>query len=400
MNPAIPRSFLMPRHRRRLVGAVFGAVLALSLLTAGSATAVGPVPLDELTVTTTNLVPFGLQRPVVVTGVPDGRLLIVEKQGTVRAYDTTTGLAADPVLDVRDRVDISGNERGLLGLVPAPSFARTSLVYIAYTALPAGTLTLSRIKLGDPASEQVLLTQPHAEFSNHNGGQLAFGRDGYLYWSLGDGGSAGDPFGSGQNLGTLLGKILRIDVNRTCPGKPYCIPRDNPFAHVAGARPEIWIYGGRNPWRFSIDRDNSLWIGDVGQGTREEIDHVKRGGANLGWSCREGTTVFNPDRCDPNATYTEPIFDYQSSVEGCAVIGGMVYRGREFAALAGGTYVATDYCSNTAWAIRANPDGTYTNGIIGEFPTQVTSFGTDRDGELYVVNDLPGQLFKVGFART
>lgn len=389
----------MPRHRRRLAGAVFGGALALSLLMAGPADAAGPVPLDELTVTTTNLVPFGLQRPVAIAGVPDGRLLIVEKQGTVRTYDSTNGLSADPVLDIRDRVNVSGNERGLLGIVPAPNFTRTSLVYIAYTALPAGTLTLSRIKLGDPATEQILLTQPHAEFSNHNGGQLAFGRDGYLYWSLGDGGSAGDPFASGQNLGTLLGKILRIDVSRACGATPYCVPRDNPFTQVAGARPEIWIYGGRNPWRFSIDRDNSLWIGDVGQGTREEIDHVKRGGANLGWSCREGTTVFNPDRCDPTATYTEPVFDYQSSVEGCAVIGGRVYRGHEFADLAGGTYVATDYCSNTAWAVRANSDGTYTSGRIGEFPTQVTSFGVDCHGELYVVNDLPGQLFKVGFAR-
>lgn len=391
----------MPRHSRRLLGAVLGAVTALSLLTAGPATASRhrPVPLEALTVTTTNLVPFGLQRPVAIAGVPDGRLLIVEKQGTVRAYDPTDGLAADPVLDIRDRVDVSGNERGLLGIAPAWNFAWTSTVYIAYTALPDHTVTLSRIRLGDPASEQILLTQPHAEFPNHNGGQLAFGRDGYLYWSIGDGGSAGDPFGSGQNLGTLLGKIMRIDVNRTCGDKPYCVPPDNPFVHVPGARPEIWLYGGRNPWRFSIDRDNSLWIGDVGQGTREEIDHVKRGGANLGWSCREGTTVFNPDRCDPTATYTEPIFDYQSSVEGCAVIGGMVYRGREFAGLAAGTYVATDYCSNTAWAIRANPDGTYSHAEIGQFPTQVTSFGTDRAGELYVVNDLPGQLFKVGFTQ-
>jgi glucose/arabinose dehydrogenase len=359
------------------------------------------VPLDQLTVTTTNLVPFGLQRPVALAGVPDGRMLIVEKQGTVRAYHPDTGLAADPVLDIRDRVNISGNERGLLGIVPAPNFARTSLVYIAYTSMPDATLTLSRIKLGDPATEQVILTQPHAEFSNHNGGQLAFGKDGFLYWSLGDGGSAGDPFASGQNLGTLLGKILRIDVSRSCGATPYCVPRDNPFVKTAGARPEIWLYGGRNPWRFSIDVDNSLWIGDVGQGTKEEVDHIKhkQGGANLGWSCREGTTVFNADRCDANAHYTDPVFEYQSSVEGCAVIGGLVYRGRQYASLAGGTYVATDYCSNTAFALRANPNGTYTNARIGEFPTQVTSFGADCHGEWYVVNDLPGQLFKVGFAR-
>jgi len=392
----------MPRHSRRLAGVAAIGALALSLLTSGPAQAAGPPPLDQLTVTTTQLVPFGLQRPVAIAGTPDGRLLIVEKQGTVRAYDATNGLAADPVLDIRDRVNVSGNERGLLGITLAPDFARTKRVYIAYTSLPAGALTLSRIRLGDPASEQVILTQPHAEFSNHNGGQVAFGSDGYLYWSLGDGGSAADPFASGQNLGTLLGKILRLDVSRTCGAMPYCVPRDNPFAGVTGARPEIWAYGLRNPWRFSFDRaDGSLWIGDVGQGTREEIDHISRGrgGANFGWSCREGTLLFNADRCTPGAVYTEPVFDYQTSTDGCAVIGGQVYRGRQFAALAAGTYVATDYCSNIAWAVRANPDGTHTAARIGEFPTQVTAFGTDCHGELYVVNDLPGQLFKVGFAR-
>lgn len=388
----------MPRHRSRLLLGV--AVLAMSLTTAAPATA-DPVPFDQITVVTTQ-VAFGLQRPVAIAGVPDGRMLVVEKQGTVRAYHPDTGLAPDPVLDLRDRVDVSGNERGLLGIVPAPTFTQTKLVYVAYTSLPAGALTLSRVKLGDPASEQVILTQPHAEYSNHNGGQVAFGNDGYLYWSLGDGGFAADPFASGQNLGTLLGKIVRIDVNRSCNGKRYCVPRDNPFVGVPGARPEIWLWGLRNPWRFSFDKaDGSLWIGDVGQGQREEIDHLRRhqGGANLGWSCREGTLVFNAERCNPNATYTDPVFEYQGSFDGCAVIGGHVYRGRQHAALVGGTYVASDYCSNTAWAIRANHDGTYTTGRIGTFPIQVTSFGVDRAGELYMASDLPGWLFKVSFAR-
>lgn len=389
----------MPRHRRRLAGVTITGALALSLLTAGPAATQPVPPFDQITVGAEQ-VAFGLQRPVAIAGLADGRLLIVEKQGTVRTYHPDTGLAADPVLDIRDRVNVSGNERGLLGIAPAPNFAYTQLVYIAYTSLPDGALTLSRIRLGNPASEQILLTQPHAEFSNHNGGQLAFGRDGYLYWSLGDGGFAADPFASGQNLGTLLGKILRIDVNRACKGLPYCVPRDNPYVGVPGARPEIWIYGVRNAWRFSIDRDNSLWLGDVGQGAREEIDHVKRnqGGANLGWSCREGTLIFNAERCDANTSYTDPVFEYQSSVEGCSVIGGLVYRGRQYANLVGGTYIATDYCSNIAWAVRANADGTYTGGRIGEFPIQVTSFGTDAAGEFYVVNDLPGRLYKISFA--
>jgi glucose/arabinose dehydrogenase/lysophospholipase L1-like esterase len=402
----------MPRQRSRLTGVVISAALALPLLGVGSSAAepdtvpleaasTRDVPLEEVAVTTTQ-VAFGLRRPTTVVGLEDGRLLVTEKQGTVRSYHPDTGLAADPVLDIRSRVDSSDNERGLLGIAPAPDFAQTSLVYVAYTALPDGTLTLSRVRLGDPGSEQVVLTQAHAEYGNHNGGHITFGPDGYLYWVLGDGGGSGDPFGSGQNLDTLLGKILRLDVNRSCQSRPYCVPADNPYVGVAGARPEIWVSGVRNAWRFSFDHaDGSLWIGDVGQGTREEVDHLgpDDGGANLGWSCREGTTVFLPERCDPDVEYTDPVFEYQSSTQGCSVIGGHVYRGRQFADLVGGTYVATDYCSSTAWAVRADGDGTYTTGTIGEFPTQVTSFGEDANGELYVVNDLPGGLHRVSFER-
>ncbi|HEV2780472.1 MAG TPA: PQQ-dependent sugar dehydrogenase, partial [Actinophytocola sp.] len=262
-------------------------------------------------------------------------------------------------------------------------------------------LTLSRIPLTDASREEVLLTQAHAQFGNHNGGQLAFGPDGFLYWSLGDGGGAGDPLASGQNLGTLLGKILRLDVSRACAGLPYCVPPDNPFVGVAGARAEIWAYGLRNPWRFSFDAaDGSLWIADVGQGTFEEVNHqpAGQGGASYGWSCMEGPQVFNPDRCT-GAVHTGPVFHYQTSVDGCAVIGGHVYRGQRFADLAAGTYIASDYCSATAWAVRENPDGTHTNARVGEFPTQPTSFGVDTAGELYLVNDLPGQLHLVGFER-
>jgi len=379
-------------------------VFALALLFGPAAAASSrpvAVPLDELRVTT-EPVAFGLRRPVAIAGLPDGRVLINEKAGTVRVYDADGGLAATPVLDLTDRVDSGANERGLLGIAPAPDFAESGLVYVAYSALPDGTLTLSRVPLGAPDREQVLLTQKHADFGNHNGGQLAFGPDGYLYWVLGDGGSAGDPNGNGQSLGTLLAKILRIDVSRACGELPYCVPADNPFVGVDGARPEIWLYGLRNAWRFSFDHaDGSLWIGDVGQGAKEEIDHLGPGdgGANLGWSCREGTTVFNEAQCDDDAVYTDPVFEYDTSLDGCSVIGGFVYRGQRFADLAAGTYVASDYCSSTAWAIRANADGTYSTGTIGTFPAQPTSFGTDSNGELYLVNDLPGQLHRVIFER-
>ncbi|NRN67008.1 Soluble aldose sugar dehydrogenase YliI [Kibdelosporangium sp. 4NS15] len=362
------------------------------------------VPLDQVRVVTTE-VATGLVRPVAMVAANDhsGRMLIAEKRGTVRAYHPKDGLAADPVLDISDRVNSVANERGLLGIVPARDFARSSQVYVTYTRLADGALTLSRVKLGDPASEQVLLTQDHSKFSNHNGGQLAFGHDGYLYWSLGDGGSGGDPDANGLNLGTLLGKIVRIDVNRSCGELPYCVPRSNPFVKTPGARPEIWAYGLRNAWRFSMDAlDGSLWIADVGQGAYEEVNHAKafRGGLNFGWSCKEGPVVFNESRCTPGAEYTDPVFSYQTRVDGCAVIGGHVYRGLRHARLAFGTYVATDYCSANAWAVRKNRDGTYTNARIGQFPAQVSSFGVDRSGELYVVTDRAGQLFRVGFEQT
>jgi glucose/arabinose dehydrogenase len=245
----------MSRRRSRPATTLVGLlVLTLSAFLSPSASVAGTddtshplaVPLTQLTVVSER-VAFGLQRPIAITGLPDGRMLIAEKEGTVRAYHPDTGLAAAPVLDLTARIDSSDNERGLLGITPAPNFARTGILYVAYTSLPAGELTLARVTIGAPDRLQVLLTQPHAEYGNHNGGQVAFGRDGYLYWSTGDGGHANDPFKAGQNLGTLLGKIVRIDVNRACGAKPYCVPPSNPFVRTPGARPEIWLYGLRNP---------------------------------------------------------------------------------------------------------------------------------------------------------
>ena len=370
----------------------------------------GVSDLSDLSVTTTQ-VASGLQRPTAIFAPDDGsgRLLITEKAGTVRAYHPDTGLGAEPLLDIRDRVDVSGNERGLLGITAAPDFATAPALYVAYTSLPDGALTLSRFVLDAPDqqpvpadAEQVVLNEPHAEFSNHNGGQLAFGPDGHLYWSLGDGGGADDVLDNGQDLGTLLGAIARIDVRAACGGVAYCVPGDNPFVDRAGARPEIWAYGLRNPWRFSFDpHDGSLWIADVGQGTFEEVNHLAAGeaGANLGWSCREGMQVFDETRCADDAAYVEPVFQYRTSIDGCAIIGGHVYRGAAFADVAGGTYIATDYCSATAFALRPSADGSgYESARIGELPVQPTSLGVDTDGELYLVNDLPGQLHRLSFA--
>ncbi len=358
------------------------------------------VPLDQLRVTTTE-VAADLTRPTSIVGLPDGRLLITEKPGRIRAFHPRTGLDPTPVLDLSDRVNESEAERGLLGLALAPDYARTRNVYVAYTRLPDGAVTLSRLKLTTGA-EQVLLTQEHAEFANHNGGHVTFGPDGYLYLGIGDGGSGGDPFGSGQNQNTLLGKILRIDVSRSCGALPYCVPRSNPFVGVADARPEIWAWGLRNPWKFSFDKaDGSLWIADVGQGRFEEIDHIgaREGGVNFGWSCMEGPVVFDETRCDAAADYRDPVHHYRSGTEGCAVIGGGVYRGQRHAHLAAGTYLSADFCNMTARALRPNRDGTYEAATIGAFPEYPTAFGTDNHGEFYVVTDLPGKLYRVGFAR-
>ncbi|MET8152699.1 PQQ-dependent sugar dehydrogenase [Actinoplanes sp. NPDC049668] len=381
-------------------------VLALSALLLTSVSAAGApgsraVPLTELTVVSEQ-VAFGLQRPVAITGLPDGRMLIAEKSGTVRVYHPDTGLAAEPVLDLSARIESTDNERGLLGITPAPNFARTGIVYVAYTSLPAGALTLARLPLGAPERLQVLLTQEHAEYGNHNGGQVAFGRDGYLYWSTGDGGHANDPFKAGQDLRTLLGKIVRIDVNRACGAKPYCVPSTNPFVRTPGARPEIWLYGLRNPWRFSIDpADNSLWIGDVGQGLVEEVNHVRpwQGGANLGWSCKEGTPVFDQTQCRPGVRYLDPVFEFEHFLtESCSVIGGVVYRGSRTPE-AVGTYIASDYCAPRVYAVRPKPDGSYENAVIGNLPTQPTAIAADVHGELYVLSDYPGWLSRVRFER-
>lgn len=368
----------------------------------GAAEATPLVPLPSLSATTTQ-VASGLKRPTALVAPDDGtgRLFITEKSGTVRVYQPDTGLASTPVVDIRSSVDESGNERGLLGIAVPPDFATSQDLYLAYTALPAGSVTLARYRL-DESRLEVLLSQEHAEYSNHNGGQLAFGPDGKLYWSIGDGGGSADPFRSAQRLDTLLGKIMRIDVSRSCAPLAYCVPGDNPFVGTPGAREEIWLYGLRNPWRFSFDRaDGSMWIGDVGQGRWEEINHLEpgRGGLNLGWSCYEGPEKFDGGDCVPGEAYTAPVFTYSPYTGGCSVIGGHVYRGQKYADLVGGTYIATDYCSSTVWALRADGEGGYEQAEIGEMPTQVTSVGATADGEFYVVNDLPGGLHRVSFAR-
>ena len=311
----------------------------------------------------------------------DDALYVAGKGGRVVALRDGTPAAA-PTLDLTGQVS-TGSEQGLLGLAFSPDGAR---LYANFTD-PAGDTRVVEYAFGngraDPASRRVVLAvdQP---FANHNGGNLAFGRDGMLYIGLGDGGSGGDPMDNGQRLDTLLGKILRIDP-RPGDGRPYTIPSDNPFTARQGARPEIWAYGLRNPWRFSFDRETgALWIGDVGQGSREEVDAASpdsKGGENYGWNRFEGTRPFAGR---PPADTVAPVHDYPRANGNCAVTGGYVYRGRRIAGLRG-SYVFADYCRGEIRALT--PDGGRLRSVdLGAKLPSVASFGEDGDGELYVLS--------------
>jgi glucose/arabinose dehydrogenase len=329
-----------------------------------------------------------LSAPVFATSPPGDltRLFVVEQGGTIRVVRNDTLLPA-PFLDISGTVS-GGSEQGLLSMAFHPSYATNGYVYVSYTEL-GGTSKVMRYQVSDPetanpgtAFEVLSVDQP---FANHNGGLITFGPDGMLYVGLGDGGDAGDPQGHGQNLGTLLGSLLRIDVDG---GSPYAIPPDNPFVSQPGARAEIWMYGLRNPWRFSFDRSlDDLYIGDVGQSAREEVDVLVApvtGGVNFGWNVMEGTTCYNAATC-ATAGLTLPIVEY-THADGCAVVGGFVYRGADVPALQG-RYLYADNCAG--W-VRSF---TYFGGQVvesSEWPelspgTGVTSFAEDARGELYVM---------------
>jgi glucose/arabinose dehydrogenase len=339
----------------------------------------------------------GLASPVFATGTADGsgRLLVLEQPGRIRIVGIDGSVAATAFLDIANRL-VSGGERGLLGLALHPDYATNGRLFVDYTRSPDGATVISEFQArgdsADPASEQILLTIPQP-FANHNGGMLAFDSSGMLMIGMGDGGSAGDPQGNGQNRQALLGKLLRIDVDGK---KPYGLPSDNPFLHAANTRPEIWDLGMRNPWRFSFDRQTGdLFIGDVGQDSWEEIDAERAGtgGFDYGWNLMEARHCFQGD-CDPSGL-TLPVAEYSHS-DGCSVTGGYVYRGSKFPLLFGG-YLFSDYCSGTIWAfpaVTALANGSAAPVVVGAAGFSVSSFGQDDDGELYVV-DLAGRVLKV-----
>lgn len=330
----------------------------------------------------------GLSSPLFVTHAGDGsnRLFIVERGGIIRVLQpgaSVTGV----FLDLGTKV-LAGGERGLLGLAFHPQYTGNGRFFVYYTRTGDGTIVISEYKVSSnpnvaSPAEKTLLTIPHPTFANHNGGMIAFGPDGYLYAGVGDGGSGNDPSNNAQNLNTLLGKILRINVNPPSGSTaPYVSPSDNPFFGAIAGRDEIFAYGMRNPWRFSFDRiTGQLWVGDVGQGAREEVDTPIVKGGNYGWRVYEGflCTGTDPSLCNPGA-YEFPAFDYSHVNGRCSITAGYVYRGSQ-GALPDGTYVYGDFCTGEIFAWNGSAQK-----VLLDTALNISSFGEDELGELYVVH--------------
>lgn len=343
----------------------------------------------------------GLASPTVIAHAGDGsgRLFVVEQRGTVRIVDSGGGLLPTPFLDISALL-LSGGEQGLLGLAFPPGFSSKRYFYVNYTRTPDGATVVSRFSvsanpdLADVTSEEVILvvSQP---FANHNGGQLAFGPDGLLYVGLGDGGSGGDPLGNGQNKGTLLGKLLRLDVEAGVA--PYRIPPGNPFVADPTARGEIWALGLRNPWRFSFDRvDGDLYVADVGQSAWEEIDFQAAGtagGANYGWNLLEGPACYSPAvGCVAPPLYSAPVAYYGHDF-GCSVTGGYVYRGPGNPGMQG-IYFYGDFCSGRVWGLRRIGIG-WQAELLQQTALAISSFGEDEAGRLYVADYTTGTIYRI-----
>lgn len=342
----------------------------------------------------------GLTSPtgIVHAGDGSGRLFVTEQGGRIRIVREGL-LLPSPFLDIADRLS-SGGERGLLGLAFPPGFAEKGYFYVNYTRSADGATVISRFFVSDdpdaalPASEEILLivAQP---FANHNGGQIAFGPDGFLYVGLGDGGGAGDPLGNGQDAGTLLGTLLRLDVEGA--NTPYGIPADNPFVSDPLAADEIWATGLRNPWRFSFDRlTGDLFLADVGQNTWEEINFqtaASEGGANYGWNIVEGPDCFDPaSGCAAPAGHVPPVAVYSHDL-GCSVTGGYVYRGADHPDLQG-LYLYGDFCSGRLWSLRQTEEGWH-NELLSETDFAISAFGEDEAGRLFLADYATGEIYRI-----
>ncbi len=414
------RVFQSPFVRRALAASLLPVLTLVSLYLSATPAEAGTPPADLQFVELAS----GLTRPVAVRHAGDGsdRIFIIEKVGRIRIFDLSTDtLLATPFLDITGAVDDTGNEQGLLGLAFHPNYASNGLFFVNYTRDPGAGPDLTRIERytvsADPnvadVDSDVVILEIEQDASNHNGGDIHFGPDGYLYIGMGDGGGSGDTPNNSQDPLKLLGKMLRIDIDPASVlehaavvpdiGSEICgvvsnyvIPGDNPFVGADGTCDEIWAIGVRNPYRFSFDRSTGdMFIADVGQGAIEEIDFqpaASSGGENWGWRCYEGNSPFNTNGCLPIENYDFPILQYSHSGGNCSVTGGYRYRG----SIPGfvGTYVYADYCSGTVW-FADDDTGPWVSNIwttSGTLQFGITSFGEDEDGELYFTHD-DGELY-------
>ena len=380
--------------RRRVHGGAIALVAALALI-------VPPAPASAA-ITLTPVI-TGLNSPVFVTGAGDGtnRLFVVEQTGRVKVFKNGV---TSTFLNISTKIS-TGDERGLLGLAFHPNYETNRKFYVYFT-LKDGDIGINEYKASasNPnvavlSTRRRILTINHPN-SNHNGGMLAFGRDGYLYIGVGDGGGAGDVPNNAQNKDRLLGKILRIDINGTLGKRQYKIPKSNPFVGRAG-RNEIWSYGLRNPWRFSFDRARGdLWIGDVGQNRYEEVDRklitstaAPNGrGSNYGWRVLEGWHCYKPASGCSKSAKVRPIVEYNHAGGRCAVTGGYVYRGSSAALV--GKYIFADYCSGEIWSISRGASIPATKKLLRNTSQLISSFGEGDNGELYVVS-LKGTVYRL-----
>ncbi len=358
---------------------------------------VTPIPATPVTrITLQRVTDYSFFKPTYLTHAGDDRLFVTEQQGVIRIIQDGQVLS-EPFLYIVDQVGSTQYEQGLLSVAFHPNYAENGRFFINYTNLSGDTVISAwraspdNPNVADYGSEQILLTirQPYA---NHNGGQIKFGPDGYLYVGMGDGGSANDPLGAGQDLNTLLGKMLRLDVDFNPDG--YAIPPDNPFVNEA-ARNEIWAYGVRNPWRFTFDRlTGDLFMADVGQNLWEEINWQpasSAGGENYGWNVMEAGHCFTNSGCD-QSDLVLPIFEYNHEL-GCSVTGGYVSRGMEDLALYGNYFLA-DFCQGTIWSLFPHGDGSWQSNVVYQGAGNVSSFGEDVNGGLYVVDQL-GSVYRI-----
>ncbi|MBC8173890.1 MAG: PQQ-dependent sugar dehydrogenase, partial [Chitinophagales bacterium] len=362
------------------------AALLISIISYGQ-------PLLEL-----ELYVSGFNDPVDIANAGDGRLFITEREGIIKVVDETAEVLETDFLDITDKIESGYNEQGLLGLVFHPDYDSTGYFYVNYTNNDGNTVvarySVSTFdeNVADESSELIIF-EADQPYVNHNGGDLNFGADGYLYIGLGDGGSAGDPGNRAQNPEEKLGKIHRIDINS---GTTYTVPPDNPFYGSADTLETIWSLGWRNPWRFSFDAlTGDMWVGDVGQNLYEEVDFepVNTGGKNYGWRCYEADDEFETGGCEDESFYTLPIFQYFHSFAtgGFAITGGYVYRGTEFPDL-NGYYICADHVSGNWWTIKSDGTDWITN-MTDDLEADISTFGVDVTGEIYCADLYSGIIY-------